>query len=297
MTESLKKYFKNPHEIINYSHNKSREYQGMDFHLHEFFEIYFFISGNVNYFIENKVYQLKFGDLLIMNNHEIHRPSVFPGKQYERIVIHFDPSIISDFSLSGMNLASCFINRPKGEHNRIRLNSLQVNEIMYFLARIQYYSNQAGASNSILKFTTFVELLVSLNKLYNLYKIDNAGNSMEEKEYEDTYGKIPGELISLIKYIDKNLDTNLSLVNLEKIFFIDKYYLSRLFKKYTGSNIHEYILYKRISKAKILLSEGHNITNVAMLCGFNDYSNFYRMFKKRVGISPSYYRKKHIFKL
>ncbi|NSW89785.1 MAG: helix-turn-helix transcriptional regulator [Firmicutes bacterium] len=288
MDEVFKKYFKNPSGIINYSHSKTNTYTGMDFHLHEFFEIYFFISGNVNYFIENKVYHLKYGDLLIMNNHEIHRPSISPGEQYERIVIHFDPSIVQVFSSPGLDLISCFVDRPKGEYNRVSLNKSQIDEIQYMLSKVGHYSTNVNAYCSILKFTAFIELLVNINKIYNIY------NAVENK---DEYSKIPEKLASIIDFIDKNPEKDLSLQALEKTFYIDKYYLSRLFKKHTGSNIHEYILYKRISKAKRLLSEGYNITDTSIMCGFNDYSNFYRMFKKTVGVSPSHYKKNTAFKL
>ena len=281
MKETFEIYFKNPSGVINYTHSKTNTYTGMDFHLHEFFEIYFFISGNVNYFIENKVYKLKYGDLLVMNNHEIHRPSVFSGEAYERIVIHFNPSVAQLFNSPNLNLLACFSKRPKGEFNKVSLNNSQINEILYLLSRIEFFNASNNVGSNILKLTAFVELLVSINRIYN--SVENIGE----------YSKIPEKLALIIDFIDKNVERNLSLQSISKRFYMDKYHLSRLFKKHTGSNIHEYILYKRISKAKYLLSEGYNATDTSIMCGFNDYSNFYRMFKKTVGVPPSSYMKSH----
>jgi YesN/AraC family two-component response regulator len=102
---------------------------------------------------------------------------------------------------------------------------------------------------------------------------------------------IPDKLIPILQYIEDNIDKDLSLDVLEHSFYIDKFYLSRLFKKVTGSNLHEFILYKRISRAKQLLSNGNSAIEACALSGFNDYSNFHRIFKRTVGVSPGKYKK------
>jgi quercetin dioxygenase-like cupin family protein len=84
---------KNVYGLIGYAHTRRENPEYADFHLHDLFEIYFFISGNVHYFIEKKVYTLHYGDLLLMNSQEIHKPSCSPGEPYERITIHFDAAI------------------------------------------------------------------------------------------------------------------------------------------------------------------------------------------------------------
>ena len=121
------------------------------------------------------------------------------------------------------------------------------------LSRIEFFNASNNTGSNILKLTTFIELLVSINRIYKA--VENI----------DEYSKIPEKLTSIIEFIDKNSEKNLSLQSLSRKFYIDKYYLSRLFKKHTGSNIHEYILYKRISKAKYLLSKGYSATDT-ILC-------------------------------
>lgn len=59
----------------------------IEFHQHPFYEIFFFLSGKVTYIVEGSHYKLRPGDILLINNSEIHRPEIAPGKPYERIVI------------------------------------------------------------------------------------------------------------------------------------------------------------------------------------------------------------------
>ena len=57
-------------------------------------------------------------------------------------------------------------------------------------------------------------------------------------------------------------------------FYLSSSYLCRIFKDSTGTTINQYITAKRISRAKVLLAEGHPVAEDSSLCGFGDYSNF-----------------------
>ncbi len=248
----------------------------MDFHLHNDYEIYFFVSGNVNYFIEKGVYQLKYGNLLIMNSNEIHKSSPEEGEPYERIVIHFKPYIAKIFSSSDFDLSNCFINRDIGKRNLMILNEEQITHMLLLYNKLENILNNVNFT-SILKVSCFVELLVYLNIIFN------------DMKYKDEHNIIPRKLIPVLEYIEQNPEQDLSLKKLEEKFFINRFYLSKLFKKTTGSGIHEYIMYKRISRAKTLLTQDHSVTETCSLSGFSDYSHFIRIFKRTVGISPGKY--------
>lgn len=272
--------YKEINELINYRHNRTEKPVHTDFHLHNFFEIYFFISGNVNYFIEKKVYKLNYGDLLLINNLEIHKPSFSSPEPYERIVIHFDASIPQYMSSPDFKLLNCFLNRPAGEQNLIRPSIKQLNEIMKLFNRLEALGDETSNGSDVLRLACFLELLVFINRVFS----SNLISDFEEPN-------VPEKLLPVLDYIDSNLEKDLSLKFLEQHFYINRFYLTRLFKKVTNSTLHEYIQYKRISKAKKLLSDGYNVTEACMKSGFNDYSNFLRMFKRTVGISPGKYRK------
>ncbi len=250
----------------------------IDFHLHSGYEIFFLVSGDVHYFVENKLYPLKHGDLIITNNHEIHKPSFQSDQPYERITIEFDPTVLGLFSSEKFDLMNCFYNRPLGEQNKIALNDMQVGEVLQLFHKTERFSHNASDGDEILIINYMAELLIYINRIF--FKI------VPDDEFID----ISKKLRPIIDHIDQNLDADLSLEALEKKFYISRYYLSKLFKKSIGSTIHNYITYKRISKAKKLLAEGVSVTQTCERCGYNDYSNFLSMFKRTVGISPGKYK-------
>jgi AraC-like DNA-binding protein len=109
-----------------------------------------------------------------------------------------------------------------------------------------------------------------------------------EIEIDIEYNK---KISSIMDYINENLDKELSLDTLSEKFYLSKYHLLREFKKYGGYTIHQYIHKKRLIAAKTLLREGIQVTEVCTQCGFGDYSNFIRSFKKAFGVPPKKYCK------
>ena len=93
-----------------------------------------------------------------------------------------------------------------------------------------------------------------------------------------------------VDYINGHYDSELTLSEIAKNAFVSPTHLSRLFKTYCGTTVSKYIISKRITEAKKLLSSGMSVTDTALSCGFGDYANFIRTFKNATGISPGKYK-------
>ncbi len=88
-------------------------------------------------------------------------------------------------------------------------------------------------------------------------------------------------------YINSNLRAELTLDELAKRFFVNKYYLCRTFKAQSGISIHSYISMKRVLYAKSLMESGESAAAAAEKSGFGDYSAFYRAYIKIYSIPPT----------
>jgi AraC-like DNA-binding protein len=96
-------------------------------------------------------------------------------------------------------------------------------------------------------------------------------------------------------YINTNFDKELNLDLLSHIRFTSKFHLLRLFKRYYGQTPMQYLIDKRLEKAKELIANGNSITDTCFEIGFESPSSFSTLFKSRFGLTPREFQKRAIF--
>ena len=106
--------------------------------------------------------------------------------------------------------------------------------------------------------------------------------------------KSSGTLQDVQTFILDNLsDTALSVQSIAAHVGLSENYLSALFKRETGVNLHRAIIDLRIDRAKYLLLNGYRLAEVAARCGFSSPAYFHSVFKKQTGLSPAAFIEKH----
>lgn len=100
------------------------------------------------------------------------------------------------------------------------------------------------------------------------------------------------ELSAVKDYLDEHYTEKIVLDDLSERFFINKFYLTKIFKETYGTTINSYLISKRITGAKQLLRfTDKTVDEIGNAVGMEDANYFSRMFRKVEGISPSEYRK------
>lgn len=93
-------------------------------------------------------------------------------------------------------------------------------------------------------------------------------------------------------YLDQHYTEKITLDALAERFYINKFYLTRVFKEQFGQPVTSYLVQLRITQAKRMLRfTDHTIESIAQNCGFNDANYFSRLFKKVEGLAPGEYRR------
>lgn len=166
-----------------------------------------------------------------------------------------------------------------------------------------YYKELSVLHNSVIVSKNSSEIVNGIYKLYNYYK---SGKKFSEAIQSAYIARILGEFFvkswmdasdkeeivdRVVNYIEENYEQELSISELSKVAGLSEFYFSRLFKKYTGFTIHEYIIKTRVVNAKELLkSTNLSIREIAYQCGFSNESSLCNTFKKVTDMTPGNFR-------
>jgi AraC family transcriptional regulator len=147
---------------------------------------------------------------------------------------------------------------------------------------IEEYSNALPGRNLVLK---------SLSTQIAVHLLRQIDHNMPSKGSYDCVTR-KGNIDDAIEYIRNSYDGEYTLDEAARIAHLSPYYFIKAFKACTGKTPYEYLMGLRIQKAKELLGlKNMNVTETCFLCGFNNPSNFTTYFKRKVGMTPSEYKR------
>ena len=273
---SRQKMRTNSFEVFHYKDSHMAE---VALHHHDFFEVYFFLSGNVSYNIESRSYLLTSGDVLLIAPNELHQPIFSPEQQnYERIVLWINKNFLEQFDLPGNPVSRCFDTENPAHINHIRPDGNSRELLYYLMMQLLNESHSGAYASELYAMAALAQILVLLNRL-----AQTVDGTQEAKTNADSV------IYRVLAYINEHFHEDISLDDLANRFFISKFHLSREFNRLVGTSVYRYIIQKRLIQAKQMMAGGTPSGEVYQHCGFGDYSNFYRAFKSEYQISPKDY--------
>lgn len=257
------------------SHNRDPYFRTMEFHAHDFLEFYYFLDGSVTYYIEDQVYDLCPGDLLIIPAGKMHRPVIAnEHAAYERMVLWITPQYLQS------------IDSPAGD---LQKNLQKVGEHGYC---VPFRGDETVFVTALLKKLLYMQkndtdpkFCAGAVELY-LWTIFRSYGVIDTTHRNDETQVIP----QVIRYITEHFSEPLTLEDIAAEFFVSKSYLNRHFKAYTNSTVYAYIMALRLTHARRMLREGIPAVEAGRECGFSDYSTFYKAFKTQTGLSPQQFK-------
>lgn len=237
-------------------------------HTHNEYEIYMFIEGNSNYIVENKVYDLEPGDMIIIRKNEMHRVHHNEDCEYKSLVIMISPEFFIKYGCEEYEKA--FTNSFLNNENKISVEKAKKSGIYDAVSRLRRYYTSCKCANAPVVISTIIEILYLINEI---------------SEFNPSTVVHP-LIKKVISYIALNFENDISLDTLASKFYVSKYHLCSTFKKFTGLTVGEYITQKRLSIADDLVKSGESLSDAASKAGFKSYSSFYKAYKKSFNKVP-----------
>ncbi len=244
---------------VNATHNVSFDVSvTYKLHCHPVYEIYYFISGSVEYLVNGVLFTPKPNSMLLMAPGTFHECRVKTADKYERFTLHFDASLIPE--KIRMHLMRPF------HSSAIFLEDAHA--ILYELNALQacyaYPDELSGPAVN-------ARLVAMLSQILNIY------NAIKPRDESSVEMSLPQKIIA---HINTNFSQKITLDMLSQQFFMSKNQINRIFTKATGRSVMEYVRQKRIVYAEHLRAVGMPAAEAAYKAGFDNYSTYYRLKQK-----------------
>ena len=230
-------------------------------HMHDFYELIFFVHGDVDYMIESKSKKLVSNDIILIPAGLLHYGVANIEVEYERYVLKFPLKLINDTLAKEIQDFTCFSgNYPALKELFIKLDNI--------------YNNYSDEHKYILMVNTLSEILINMQN--------------KSKVSDELIGVYHNPVVSkVIAYINENIKKNITLTDICNDLNFSRAHISNEFSRVMKIPVMTYIRYKKIIAAHQKILEGNvKINEVAYEYGFEEYSTFYRNYIKIIGKPP-----------
>ena len=248
-------------------------------HSHPFYELYYFVSGDVKFLYDGAIYNMQPDSFIIVVPNVFHGIHVLSDKSYERYTLHFTEDVIR-------------MNRRK-----LLMGALPTLQNLYGEGgTLKHYTPDAKKLNLKPLFEEF-DRLYELPKSAHLAGVETLTEAIllrlmlcagAESLPGDTQVFHAGlrDLDEVRTYIHQNLTKKLTLEDVAGRFYVSKGKLNLRFSRQTGYTVMEYVNRCRLKYAQQLLLNGLSAAEACQASGFGDYTAFYRAYVKQLGHPP-----------
>lgn len=231
-------------------------------HIHHFYEILYFVCGDVQFHVEDKYQKLSPGDIVLIHPGQFHFADVSRNDVYQRYVCKMPEEEIPEPIREKVAKLGPFYQHCD--------NFLPV------LEDLDHYSEEfTGEDMRALCIARMVELLVRLT----------------QKEATPLQAEKDSVARDLVSYIEEHINERITLETLASAFHYSTSYIATSFRKEMHVSIISYVRGKKVMAAHALILHGVKPSEAAAAMGFTDYSTFFRSYQKMLGVPPSTARK------
>lgn len=267
-------------EISKQTHHPA--YSMHSAHSHNYFELYYLVHGECNFFLYDNVYRMTSGSMVFIPADTLHKTTYLESTEHERIYIEFSLDYISDIISA--------IGQQRFEQalysNFFTVPTRYISHVDHIFSQLMKEKYNGDIYSSCYIKSEFQQLIILL-----LRRFDNALDPTIRPDFQRV--QILDESIqTAMNYICHNFSKSITLNDVAAQLHLNPSYFSKKFKTLNGFGFKEYLNTVRINHSeKLLLETDLSITEIAFECGYQNSNYYGDAFKHLNGISPTQFRK------
>lgn len=245
--------------------DRKSHFHEIDLHTHAEFELYINLAGNVSFLVEDALYPLSRGDVIIARPGEHHHCVYRDDSPHKLYWILFD-----------------------SDRNGHLLDFLQTFRENYISPREEWREELIALCG-----TLHGGELTAEERMYAFLRIFAILRMSRPTDDAEPLG-LRSDMQSIIRYIGDHISEPITVTDVARVFYISQSTLERRFREVLDITPLEYIRRKKMIMAAEMLRRGESVLHAGMSVGFRDTSYFISIFRRYYGVSPSRYRKMNL---
>lgn len=240
-------------------------------HFHNFTEIFYVVQGEGSFIVDNSEFEVKADDMIIVNPNVSHTEVSNEKSPLEYIALGIEGLLFSQIIKNEDTHADYFLQNYQDYKHEV---------LFYLKTLVTEVKNKEDYYDRLCQDLLEVCIINMIRRANNTFSIASTKKMNKECSY-------------VKQYIDLHYQENITLDELSRLTYVNKYYLVHAFKKYIGLSPINYLISKRVEEAKFLLeTTNYSVSQISDIVGFSSQSYFSQVFKKTMGTTPFEIRKK-----
>lgn len=263
------------------SPTRTTDHFGGFYHWHQCCEMLLVHEGRGSVIVNQKTYEMRPGRLFIFQPYQLHKifATVSEETPYVRTLLFFNPQFFEQALRPFPSRHVQFEQLWRGAQTEAAID-LQ-GELHYLEHMIERYRSRILEGNAIAEEEHMTMLL-----LHYMEAISFQGRSADAVDFRPfNYAE------QAMQWMEEHYAEDIGLDQIAEALHLSKFYLSRLFRRETGSSLSDYLIARRIKQAcRLLYTTSHSVERISAEVGYPNVSYFIRIFKKVIGTTPLQYR-------
>lgn len=236
-------------------------------HTHHFTELFYVTEGTGEFLVEKDSFSVKEGDLIVVNPNVSHTESGYLNKPFGYIVLGVDGLFLKTDT------------EPHSENYSVHNFHINRSEISFYLKTLVKEVQESNENYEAICQNLLEILILSFaRKAHASLLVAPTTKATKECRFIE-------------QYLEEHYSENITLDDLSRLTYLNKYYLVHAFREYKGTSPIHYLIQKRISESKHLLkTTNYPVAKIGALVGFSSQSYFSQVFRKETGMAPNVYR-------
>ena len=243
------------------------------------FLLIYFLQGTGSITFGERHYPLRAGDAALLEPMVLYRCRVDDEVYHERLVLHIGQSLFRSFPFDCEVLAAPFRRQSGTAGCCFPGEQIRREGADRLFAELWSLARERDGISSVLAVCRLLELLARLGALLP--------DGQEIAAADPTVHPV---LPEILEYLHAHFREDLNLGTVAGVFNLHPSYLSHLFKAGMGISLWNYVIRLRLNRFNDLIRAGGSIEETCYQVGFQNYANFYRLYRKHMGITPREYR-------